>query len=293
MTPSEYRKQIESEMASEARTESVTDVGATPSLVDDVAILADTDAPEDVRLAALTRLRLASFGHDEFPRVRPEYFEALRDVVRDEASSEALLVAALGVLISESDSVAQDFLKTSLTSPDTAKIDTATALRLLGSDDHANTGTIARKIFDESDDPAIRSEAIRALATDPTAKALLSSVFMDKSEATVTRNAAGNGLRLLDPNAFGTEAAKVIADTAEDDDLRTESLAALSNISGALENRVQMELRSVTAQIGAAPGAMQKGVDRLTARLSEDGKGGAEILESVAGQSELILTKSF
>lgn len=293
MTPAEYRKQVERELEMAAAQESVTGGDVLSDPADDLAILGDTGAPEETRMAALTRLSGASFDIVRFAPHRVEYLEALRDLVRETLDS-ALGKEALATLAPMGDAVAQQVLKDALDKPDAAKIGLADALRLLAADDHANVAAIARRLFAETEDADIREEALRALAADPASQDLMREIFVDGSRPLSLRIIAATALRQMDPAAFSDLATPVISDTNEDAALRAAVMSTLATIGGALDSGRR---NGIDIAISALPDDGAEGIAESAARLKSRVRNDEpeEMMEeSIGGAGPAILvTRSF
>lgn len=297
MKASEFRKQVADEVERTMAFESVPG-GSGPSPEEAVGILSNAATPEPDRIAALNILAAESFKAQEFAALRPDFMEALRNIVRGEQTPNELWREALTRLALEGDETAKDVLRNILKSKESARISQADALRLLAIDDHAGLSELAQEIFRTSDDIETRSEALRAMATDPSTKDLVASVFSDTSHDAALRKAAGTALQRLDPNAFGAKAAQVIADPDEDDAVRAASISALSNIAGILESSVKSDVKAATSgQAAPDDSAFASALERLDRRLDQETAGDGIALESVGGigpdDGSLTVIKSF
>jgi len=240
MTPSEYRKQLERELAERKTPRSAMSVN-TPSPPDDLVILKNQDASVGDRVAALKRLDAAGFDIVRFAEYRADYLNTLRTIVKGEETSD-IWYEALGVLALVNDDFAQEFLKECLADPNCEKITHAQALRLLSNDDHASFVTIARDLFNTTDDIELKKEALRALAADPEAENLMTRVFTASDQDVELRMIAAAALREVHPQGFSEHAMRILMDDNENDELRAASMATLANISATLsaEQRTQI-----------------------------------------------------
>jgi hypothetical protein len=182
-----------------------------------------------VRLAALRALRTAAFLSDQFAPYRAAFLDALRQLIRPGTDAQ-LCKDALGFLASEKDAAAQQQLRQGLQDPQAALVPPATALQLLGFDDHANLAEIATEVFHKAkDDLAAKEAALRVLATDVKSQDLFANILQDKSQPRSLRALSATGLNFLDPKKFSDIAQKIVKDHTDYEDIRASTLGALVN----------------------------------------------------------------
>jgi hypothetical protein len=182
-----------------------------------------------VRLAALRALRSAAFLGEQFAPYRADFLDALRQLAQPGVDAK-LRKDALAFLASEKDPVAQEQLRRGLQEPEGALVPPATALQLLGFDDHVNLAEIATEVFHKAkDDLAAKEAALRVLATDVKSQGLFAKILQDKSQPRSLRALSATGLNFLDPKKFSDIAQNIVKDPSDFEDIRASALGALVN----------------------------------------------------------------
>lgn len=258
-----YRKRVEAELAKAApanqrtRRAARTQVTGEPTspdvreaalmtaplpeedLTDRVAALLsltlDRRAAVAERTAALQALGALDFLGPRFEPYRADYKQALRQLATDPRLT--LRENALELLAIGKDPYAQELLVKSLENPDEAVVSEARAMQFLAYDDHADLAPLARKVYERSTG-AVREEALRTLATDPSSERLLTRLLKDKSEPSSIRRISASGLHSLNPRAFENAARAIVTDDDDFDEIRATTLAALAHGVEAHQNPV-------------------------------------------------------
>ena len=247
-----YRKQVEAELKTADATSSMQPVGGdvfadkaiapddraaaiqaapleeldllVPKLLD---LVRAPDEPAVVRSAAVRALKGAAFLGPRFAPYRPDYLQALRDIVAD--PDPGLREEVLEGLTAEKDPMTQDLLLNSLKDPATAPLPLAKIIQLLGYDIHAEAAPALRTVAQEATGPA-REEALRVLSSDPSSAPLFRELMTDKAQPSIVRRLSATALQNVDPQAFAKVAQEVITDDDDYPEIRATSLSALAHV---------------------------------------------------------------
>ncbi|MBR0901355.1 HEAT repeat domain-containing protein [Bradyrhizobium liaoningense] len=230
MKAKDYREQVAAELGPATQTESA----AAPAPVEPpvaawraaLVSLASSSSSADTRKEALQLLQSGSFLEREFEPVRAEYVEALRRSASD--PSEDVRRYALGILMGQKDDFARRKLVEGLQGTAAALLPPAAALSLLARDDHASVGAVANQILKSNTDPAVRMQAVRVLARDPSSVQGLEEILHNKDEFREVRRAGAVALKNLAPDRFAKSATTILNDQNEFPDIK-------STVGGALE----------------------------------------------------------
>jgi HEAT repeat protein len=228
MNVNDYRQQVEAALRNTTRTASLSGGPDTPAAVWQQALsqLASPSSSADEKKQAVQALQAGTFLGHEFDSVRPQYVEALRKAVTD--PDEGLRHLALDILVSMKDDYARQKLTESLQGQTAPLIRPAAALALLARDDHNSASTIARDMLAKSGDPATRAQAVRVLGSDKGAIQDLADILRNKDEFREVRRASAVALNGLDPERFQQDAAAILSDGNDFQDIK-------STVGGALE----------------------------------------------------------
>lgn len=191
-----------------------------------LAYLGEAGNPPDRRLAVLNLLQEISFRMVGFPSKRPEYLAVLRSIIEDPDSK--LRRVAIGILAREKDDHVQRRLVDGLEGTSRPLVPAAKAIQFLAYDVHSEYFPIAKRIVQHPPSRAAKIEAVRLLASDPSAKDLMVGILRDRNEKPEVKMAAAVALQSLDPEEFERQARRIVLDDAEDDQLRALSLNALT-----------------------------------------------------------------
>lgn len=238
MDVKDYRKAYEAELATEAPSDATSPLTEAlgpanhaelsekiPALL---ATLRDAAQSIAVRLAALKALSACRFLGEEFAPYRVDFLNTLRQILH--GGDPQLYGRALAILAAEKDSATQDLLRRGLQQPHSATVPAATALHLLGFDDHADIAELAREVFHKAkDDLAAKEAALRVLATDAKSQDLFASLLTDKSQPRSLRALSATGLNVLNPQKFAELAESIVKDHGDFEDIRASALGALVN----------------------------------------------------------------
>jgi hypothetical protein len=198
-----------------------------PELFDTLLeLLRDASRPVDHRLAILNALQEIAFRMVAFPAKRPDYLDALRELV-DEPNAD-LRRRAIGILAREKDEYVQRRLLDGLERRSKALVPPAKAIQFLGYDVHAEHFPLLKRIVENPPNRAAKMEALRILASDPSSTDLLLKVLKDKSENSEVRRISAVALQSVAPDQSEQQARRIVLDDEEDDQLRALSLNTLS-----------------------------------------------------------------
>jgi hypothetical protein len=251
MDVKDYRKAYEAELAAAASRGTsntfgaavapndaarLTEIQRVPLARDDfgdkipalIATLRNTAESTVIRLAALRALRAAMFLGDLFAPFRADFLGALRQLAQ-QGTDPQLCEGALAVLAAEKDPDAQRQLRRGLQEPQSALVSPATALQLLGFDDHANLAELALDTFQKTADLVTKEAALRILATDAKSQDLFARLLQDKTQPRSLRALSATGLNFLNPQKFADVARNIVMDKDDFEDIRATALGALTN----------------------------------------------------------------
>jgi hypothetical protein len=254
MDVKDYRKAYEAELAAPAATAAsatsntfgadaapgdatrLTEIQRVPLARDEfgekipalIATLRNATESSVVRLAALRALRAAMFLGEHFAPYRADFLSTLRQLAQ-QGTDPRLCKDALGVLAAEKDPEAQNQLRRGLQNPQSALVSPATALQLLGFDDHANLAELALDTFHKAADLVTKEAALRVLATDAKSQDLFSQLLQDKTQPRSLRALSATGLNFLNPQKFAALARNIVMDNTDFEDIRATALGALAN----------------------------------------------------------------
>jgi HEAT repeat protein len=178
-----------------------------------IKILLKKSESVKARNAAMNQLNKAEFFGAAYQPHKAKVEEAIRSVATDKSTT--IRHSALQNLALSKDDYARDILTKSLKSDNEDVIDNAGAIRLLGLDDHGEASKLAKFMFEGLDKKA-KKEAVRVMASDPSASKLLSKVMKDKSHENDLRQLSAIGLQKIDASEFMENALKAMEDPDED-----------------------------------------------------------------------------
>jgi hypothetical protein len=214
-------------------------------------VLSSPEEPDELRLAALTTLQQCSVQVAEFRPYMADFIAALRIATGSELAE--LREQAMDILALHSDPYVQQMLVDGLRNPDTAVIEPAKALRMLGYDVHAEHYGLPHEIVDTSRQPQLRRMALRLLAADSGAEDTFARIAADRSDDPVARSTSAVALQALAPQEFDNLAKTVVADEDDHDDVRATMLTALAhNLDDADEPTIEVA-QKITASKKRSP----------------------------------------
>jgi uncharacterized protein (UPF0147 family) len=190
-------------------------------------LVTDAELPSKLRFAALEAIQAAVFNVQEFEAHRATYLARLRKL-REDPDPE-MRTRVMGILAREQDAGTQELLVKGLENPTEALIPPEKALQLLGNDIHAGLYGIARRIADDPPNALARREALRILASTSESAGYFEGILRDKAEPTPIRQLAAGSLNQLAPQRLQAAARDMALDEAEDIDVKSLSLTALTN----------------------------------------------------------------
>ena len=190
-------------------------------------VLATPEEPGELRLAALTVLQQCSVQVATFRPYAADFTTALRTATGSELSE--LREQAMDLLALHSDPSVQQMLVDGLRNPNTATVEPAKALRMLGYDLHAEHYGLLHDMVQTSSQPQLRRMALKLLATDSGAKDTFARIAADRSDDPVARSTSAVALQALAPQEFDSLAKTIVADDDDHDDVRATVLSALAH----------------------------------------------------------------
>lgn len=218
-----------------------------------LAMVRDTQAASELRLAALALVQSTSFNANSFAPLRPDYLRTLRAVSAD--PDLELRQRALGMLAREHDAPTQAVLLAGLTDPSKAVLPPEKALQLLSYDVHTEAYAVAREIIRNPPNPVARREALRLLAADASAAPMFEKLLKDKTEPIEIRQLAASALHQLAPKRLASCARDITLDATEGADIKAVSLTALTFFGDADVMDKDKQLNTYVGQLGSAAGS--------------------------------------
>ena len=214
-------------------------------------VLSTPEEPDELRLAALTTLQQCSLLVAEFRPYAAEFITALRTATGSELAE--LREQAMDLLALNHDPYVQEMLVEGLRHPETAIVEPAKALRMLGYDVHAEHYQLLHEIVDTSRQPQLRRMALKLLAADSGAKDTFARIAADRSDDPVARSTSAVALQALAPQEFDSLAKTVVADDDDNDDVRATMLTALTHNPDEADEPTIEVARKITASKKRSP----------------------------------------
>jgi hypothetical protein len=226
-------------------------------------LLGDPAQPVPVRSAALSALKVAAFHVRAFYEQRPEYIVALRKAAQ--ADDPDLRRRALAVLAREKDAPTQKRLIVGLEQPEKALVPPDKALLFLSYDVKLDLHDLLHRVVAVPPSESARLQALRLLAADASSKPLFEKLLKNKQESTEARLIALQALNALAPKQLHKQAAKIIGDAKENDDLREACLVAVSTF-GTVETP-ELRKNAARMQQNANTSSARQAAKRYLAKL--------------------------
>ena len=214
-------------------------------------VLSTPEEPDQLRLAALAVLQQCSLLVAEFRPYAAEFITALRTATGSELLE--LREQAMDLLALNSDPYVQEMLVDGLRHPETALVEPAKALRMLGYDVHAEHYGLLHEIVDTSRQPQLRRMALKLLAADSGAKETFARIAADRSDDPVARSTSAVALQSLAPQEFDSLAKTIVADDDDNDDVRATMLTALAHNPDEPDEPTAEVARKITASKKRSP----------------------------------------
>jgi hypothetical protein len=102
------------------------------------------------------------------------------------------------------------------------------ALHYLSYNVHGGVRSLARSIFETSQEDNVRQQALRLMSSDPDALDIIQRALTNKKEPLAVRQMSAAALHSLDPQALQAWAGKAVLDKSENSDIVATSLTALT-----------------------------------------------------------------
>ncbi|HEX8396264.1 MAG TPA: HEAT repeat domain-containing protein [Pyrinomonadaceae bacterium] len=190
-------------------------------------LLNNESVPNKMKEAALSVLQSSTFGSPILNSKRPEYNNALRNLVESDCPQN-LKLRATEYLAIEKDEYIQSKLLDSLENPKGAFIKPEVAIQLLSYDLHSDAYNVLKKIAKDPPNKSAKKEAIRSLSADPDSAELLQKVLEDKDEDKEIRHVAATGLQSIKPELLQNSLKDILIDKNENEELRVALLNTLN-----------------------------------------------------------------
>lgn len=213
-------------------------------------LAADTGAPTERRRRALAELMAARFVANRFAPREEDFRELLRSLAMDPAPGVRL--DALEAMAIEQDPQAFKLLRDQVEGETSRLIPMAKAVQLLAYDSHAEAAEAVKELLGRNSDQAVWDEGLRLLAGDPGATDLLVATLRNRRRASRLRRTSARALQVLDQGVFSEEAARIVLDEREDDDLRAVCLVLLGQSKVYEESRSKPVLREGVRKLASA-----------------------------------------
>jgi hypothetical protein len=224
-------------------------------------VLIDVEEPVEIRTAALNSLQASAFRVADFEPYRRDYVAALRSLGGDKEPEIRKL--ALGILAREQDRPTQKKLLAGLEDPEKAMLPPEKALQYLAYDVHTDAYPVAKRIVKDPPSEAAKREALRLLAGDTSAMSMFQKLLRDKTESSDIRQICASALQGAMPKKYQEHAREMALDETEDDDVRAQSLNALTHFGDAAALAKDTSLRKVVEKAKEAAPASVKKLARL------------------------------
>lgn len=190
-------------------------------------LLNNESIPSKMKDTALSVLQGSTFGSPILDSKRPEYNNALRNLVESDCPQNIKSRAAEYLAI-DKDQYIQSKLLDGLENPKDAFIKPEVAIQLLSYDLHSDAYPVLRKIAEDPPNKRAKKEAIRSLSADPESAGLLQKVLEDKDEDKETRHVAATGLQAIEPELLKNSLKEILTDKNENEELRVALLNTLN-----------------------------------------------------------------
>ncbi|MCX6319180.1 MAG: hypothetical protein NTW29_18020 [Bacteroidetes bacterium] len=223
-----------------------------------IRILGDQSSPTELRLAALSVLKQASFSVSKFNPQRAAFLETLRQIFLEESGE--LKMQAAETLATNQDGFIREKLMESLTNESTSSIAPEKAIQLLSYDVHGDFYPLLRAIVKTPPNAESKIEAIRVLAADAESKSLILETLQNTGEDKEVRNESIKAFQSMAPDEFNGLAKEMVLNESEDDELRSVCLAALSQQAkaGMVATDEKFEKKVAALQTGNASNELKK-----------------------------------
>jgi hypothetical protein len=169
------------------------------------------------------------------------------------------------VLAREKDAPTQKRLIVGLEQPEKALVPPDKALLFLSYDVKLDLHDLLHRVVAVPPSESARLQALRLLAADASSKPLFEKLLKNKQESTEARLIALQALNALAPKQLHKQAAKIIGDAKENDDLREACLVAVSTF-GTVETP-ELRKNAARMQQNANTSSARQAAKRYLAKL--------------------------
>ncbi|WP_316839195.1 tyrosinase family protein [Pedobacter gandavensis] len=171
-------------------------------------IIADSDAPVDLRVDLINRMVAAKRENIFYPSRKPRFFNILRGLIDNQ--NKKLRFQAIGILTANQDSVVQKFLIDEINKTESDLISKSDAIFFLRQNPKPQHASLFLELYNQSKDPEVKRAAIAGLGNDPESKQLLIKIVLDGEEDFKIREAAALSLQHLDHEKMNDLAAEIL-----------------------------------------------------------------------------------
>ncbi len=196
--------------------------------IDELIGLLNTEtAATELKEATLSVLHANTFSSSLLTTKRPDYMNALKNLVESDAAKK-LQLRATEYLAIEKDEYIQRKLLSGLENPEESFVKPEIAIQLLSYDLHADHYPTLRKIAEASPNKKARKEALRNLAADQESASLLEKILNDKDEDEEIRHVSAVGLQSMEPDVLQNSLKGILTDNTENPILQAALLNTLN-----------------------------------------------------------------
>jgi len=176
--------------------------------------LNNPEESEDIKNAALSVLQSNMFSSASFNAKRPAFINALRNLVKNNKSSErgSVRERSAEYLALQKDEFIQRSLKEGLENPDKKIVEPEVAIQLLSYDLHSDLYPLLRNVVQNPPNQHAKKEALRNLSADSSSVDLLLKTLNDKKEDKEIRHVCAVGLQSLQPERFQSSVKSILTD---------------------------------------------------------------------------------
>lgn len=221
-----------------------------------ISLLGDPAEAVEVRAAALNQLKAAAFSVSTFGSRRPAFIRALRSAASHE--NHDLRQRALGVLARMKDAPTLEKLEDGLRDPAKALVPVEKALQLLSYDAKRDVRELLTEIVEHPPSAEARNQALRNLAPDASAQPIFENVLRDKRDSSEARIIAMAALQGLEPDLLKREAASIVADNSENEEVRAACLTAAATFGEPPNAAPMLQEAARQLQAGAQSSAVRR-----------------------------------
>lgn len=209
-----------------ARTVNLQAYGSAEAIDALLAILADEDAPPELRRMAIAGVEVLKMSSKELMERQADLTATLKNTM--ESRDDELRNRSIRLLAADRDADVQRRLIDGLRNESVAITSARRSVELLGYDPKAGHYDVLREVADTHDDPEVRREAIRQLSSDAESREMLERVVRNKAELAAVRDTSAAALQAVAPEEFERVAHEIVTDDSDYDDIKASVLSKLA-----------------------------------------------------------------